>query len=260
MAPSRAMALRFSWSSCYRTGATSASFGFAGVVSPPPAAWASVLEKDRSGTERPNVSISERSRKVGPIARAWGILFRTEVEWEAIDGESATVLGLFVGYACILAAIRPLAEIPQNLLLIHWKAAPTLEIMALRYAASLLGVFIVGLVINALAPVYHGEKNLVQAMKLSVYYHTPGWVVGFLYLMPIPGFLAMIGGLYGLYVLLLGLPTLMKSAREETAGYFVGVAFCGFVVGAVTNWAINMISLYVLNGAPLTAASATFGR
>jgi len=187
-------------------------------------------------------------------------LFRTEVEWEVIDGESATVLGLFVGYACILAAIRPLAEIPQNMLLIHWKPAPILEIAALRYAGSLIGVFVVGLVINALAPVYHGEKNLVQAMKLSVYYHTAGWVVGFLYIMPIPGFLAMIGGLYGLYILLLGLPTLMKSAREETAGYFVGVAFAGFAIGAVTGWMINMISLYLLQGAPLTAASATFGR
>jgi hypothetical protein len=194
------------------------------------------------------------------IGRAWRILFRTEVEWELIDGESASVPGLFVGYACILAAIRPLAEIPQNVLLIHWTAAPTLEITALRYAASLLGVFIVGLVINALAPLYHGEKNLVQAMKLSVYSHTAGWVVGLLYIMPIPGFLAMIGGLYGLYILLLGLPTLMRSAREETAGYFVGVAFSGFVVGAVTEWAINMISLYLLHGAPLTAASATIGR
>ncbi len=71
----------------------------------------------------------ERSTRVGLVARAWHILFRTELEWEVIDGESATILGLFVGYACILAAIRPLAEIPQNVLLIHWTPAPTLEIM-----------------------------------------------------------------------------------------------------------------------------------
>jgi Yip1 domain len=194
------------------------------------------------------------------IARAWAILFRTEVEWEVIDAERATVLGLFLGYACILAAIRPLAEIPQHMLLTHWRPAPTLEIMALGYLASLIGVFILGLIINALAPVYHGEKNLVQAMKLSVYFHTPGWVVGLLYILPIPGFLAMIAGLYGLYILCLGLPTLMRSAREETVGYFVGVVFAVFVVGAVTAWTLNMISLYLLGGAPLTAASAAFGR
>jgi len=52
----------------------------------------------------------------------------------------------------------------------------------------------------------------------------------------------------------------MRSAREETAGYFVGVAFSGFVIGAITDWIISMISLYLLHGAPLTAASATFGR
>jgi Yip1 domain len=177
-----------------------------------------------------------------------------------IDAERATVLGLFLGYACILAAIRPLAEIPQHMLLTHWRPAPTLEIMALGYLASLIGVFILGLIINALAPVYHGEKNLVQAMKLSVYFHTPGWVVGLLYILPIPGFLAMIAGLYGLYILCLGLPTLMRSAREETVGYFVGVVFAVFVVGAVTAWTLNMISLYLLGGAPLTAASAAFGR
>ncbi len=108
--------------------------------------------------------------------------------------EPATLLGLFIGYACVLAAIRPLAEIPQHLLVTHWLSAPTLAITAIRYGVSLIDVLIIGLVINVLAPIYKGRRNLTQAMKPSVYSHTPGWVVGVLYVMPIPDFLAMIAG------------------------------------------------------------------
>lgn len=114
-----------------------------------------------------------------------------------------------------------------------------------------------GLVINALAPIYHGQRSLIQAMKLSVYSHTAGWVVGFLYVMPIPGFLAMIAGVYGFYILCLGIPTLMKTPREDMVGYCVGVGFGAFAVTLITNWLTNLISLSMLAGAPLSAAATT---
>ena len=41
-------------------------------------------------------------------ARVKGIILRPSPEWDIIDGEPATVKGLFTGYAMILAAIGPL--------------------------------------------------------------------------------------------------------------------------------------------------------
>jgi len=202
------------------------------------------------------VSAVEDSKRVGLFARARAILPRTEVEWEVIDAEPATILGLLLGYACILAAIRPIAELPQHLLVTHWKAASTAGITALHYGVSLIDVLIVGLIINGLAPIYHGQRNLIQAMKLSVYSHTAGWVVGFLYVMPIPGFLAMIADVYGFYILCLGIPTLMRTPREDIVGYFVGVGFGVFAVGAISTWLMNLLSLSMLVGAPLNAAAS----
>jgi len=202
-----------------------------------------------------------RPRRVGLISRARAILLRTEVEWEVVDLEPATIVGLFIGYACILAAIRPLAEIPQHLLVNRWLSASTLAITAIEYGVSLVDVLILGLIVNALAPIYRGQRSLVQAMKLSVYSHTPGWVVGVLYILPIPGFLAMIAGVYGFYILCLGLPTLMKTPREDIVGYFVGVGFGAFAVGAISAWLMNLLSLSMLAGAPLSgAASRVFVR
>ncbi len=203
-----------------------------------------------------NVTAAEESRRVGLIARARAILLASEVEWEVIDAERATILGLFVGYACILAAIRPIAEIPQHLLITRWQVATTVEIAALRYGVSLIKVLIVGLIINGLAPIYHGQRNLVQAMKLSIYAQTAGWVVGILYIMPIPGFLAMLAGLYGFYILCLGIPRLMKTPRDDFVGYFVGVGFSVFAVAMITEWLVNLISVSLLAGAPLSAAAA----
>lgn len=199
---------------------------------------------------------AQKTRRPGVLGRALAILLRTEVEWETIDPEPATIVGLFLGYACVLAAIRPVAELPQHLMAGHWKAASSVEIAALHYGVSLIKVLIVGLIINGLAPIYHGQRNLVQAMKLAVYSQTAGWVVGILYVMPIPGFLAMIAGLYGFYILCLGIPGLMKAPKDDIAGYFVGVGFGVFAVAMITDWLLNLISLSLLAGAPLNAAAA----
>ncbi|MGI8839296.1 MAG: Yip1 family protein [Caulobacteraceae bacterium] len=194
---------------------------------------------------------------MGLFARVWAILLRTELEWEVIDAEPATLLGLFVGYACVLAAIRPLAEISQHLLVTHRLPAPALVITAIRYGASLIDVLVIGLVINVLAPIYKGQSHLAQAMKLSVYSHTPGWVVGVLYVMPIPDFLAMIGGVYGFYILCLGIPRLMKAPREDIVGYFIGVGFGVFAVAIISGWLVNLVSLFMLAGAPQNGAAGT---
>ena len=75
-----------------------------------------------------------------------------------------------------------------------------------------------GLVIDALAPTFNGQKNQPNALKLAVYSMTPAWLAGIFSL--IPGFRVLgIVGLYGLYLLWVGLPPLMKSPEEKSIGY-----------------------------------------
>jgi hypothetical protein len=61
-----------------------------------------------------------------------------------------------------------------------------------------------------------------MAMKLAVYSMTPAWVAGIFHIIPALGVLAVLGSLYGIYVLYLGfnLP-IMGTPKEKATGYLV---------------------------------------
>jgi MFS family permease len=202
------------------------------------------------------MSVVEGPKSAGLIARAQAILLRPKAEWDVIDTEPATTQGLFTGYACILAAIPPIAMILSHLLFIHWTIVPIIVIAVISYVASLLGAFIVGFIIDALAPSFDGQKNQVQAMKLAVYSYTAVWVAGILNIVPLLGLLAIIAALYGFYILYVGLPKLMKSPPEKTAGYFVVSLIAAFVVNAIIGWIIAIMTFSLVAGAAITGAAA----
>ncbi len=196
--------------------------------------------------------------RAGLMSRVQGILMKPAAEWDVIDGEAATVPGLFTGYACILAAIPPIALVLQHLLFIHWTIIPIIVIAAVSYVASLVGVYLMGMIIDALAPSFDGQKNQVQAMKLAVYPYTAAWVAGALNIVPILGVLAIIAAFYGLYILYLGLPKLMKCPTEKTMGYFVVSIVVAIVVNAVIGMVIASITAMMMVGA-IAGGAAAFG-
>lgn len=175
-------------------------------------------------------------------------------EWDKIETESATVPGLFTGYACILAAIPALALIIQHLLFIHWGLLWVIVIAVATYVGTLVGVFVLGFIIDALAPSFGAQRSQIQAMKLAVYPYTALWVAGILNIVPVLGILALIAGLYGLYILYLGLPKLMKSPPDKTVGYFVVSIVVALVVNAVIGAIISAISVAALAGAVVGGA------
>jgi len=201
------------------------------------------------------MTVVEGPKSAGLIARVQGILLRPAAEWDVIDAEPATVPGLFTGYACILAAIPAVALILQHLLFVHWALLPIIVIVVLSYVANLVGVFILGFIIDALALSFDGQKNQVQAMKVAVYPYTAAWIAGALNIVPVLGILAIIAGLYGLYILWLGLPKLMKSPPEKTAGYFVVSLIAAFVVNAIIFWIIALMSVSLVASAAVSAAT-----
>ncbi|HZZ87435.1 MAG TPA: Yip1 family protein [Caulobacteraceae bacterium] len=197
------------------------------------------------------MSVVGGSANTGLVARVQNILMKPAAEWDVIDGEPATVGSLFTGYACILAAIPAVATLIQYTLFLH---NPIVGVVAavLGYVVSLVAVFIMALIIDALAPSFGAQKNQVQALKLTVYSYTASWVAGILNIVPVLGILAALAGLYGLYIMYLGLPKLMKSPPDKTVGYFV----VSIVVAIVVNVVISMIVAAVI-GAMLFSAAAT---
>ena len=58
------------------------------------------------------MSVVQQPSSSGLVARVTGMLKSPAAEWDVIDGEAATVQGLFTGYVCILAAIPAIAAKP----------------------------------------------------------------------------------------------------------------------------------------------------
>lgn len=179
----------------------------------------------------------------GLVERVKSILLRPGSTWDQIEAEPATTQGLFTGYAAILAAIPAVCGLIGGtvfgVLGIRTPIIAGLVGAVFGYVMSLVMVFVLGLIIDALAPSFDGQKNRVQAMKVAVYASTASWIAGVLQIIPMLGLLAIFGGLYSLYLLYLGLPKLMKTPEEKALGYtavtiVVAIAL-SFAVMAVTG-------------------------
>ncbi len=178
------------------------------------------------------------------VERARNIIVSPRTEWDAIASDPAPIGQVVTGYVLPLAAAAALAGfigmsfIGQSLpfmgtfrMGIGWGLALAIYniIMAVVF------VYVVGFIIDALAPTFNGQKNLAQAVKLAAYSYTPAWLLGILAIIPALGMLAILGALYGLYLLYLGLPRLMKNPPDKSAGYTALVVVCAIVIGFVIS-------------------------
>lgn len=179
------------------------------------------------------------------VDRTKKILLSPKQEWNVIEGEPTSMSGVYTGYIVPLAAIGPIASIiGMSIFGISLPFAGTYRVpigIAVRqgiaqYVMALIGVFVLTLIIEALAPAFGGQKSRLQALKVAAYSSTAAWVVGIVGLIPALGILGLLG-LYSLYLLYLGLPKLMKVPQEKAMGYTVVVIVCAVVL----FFAIGMI-------------------
>ncbi len=184
------------------------------------------------------MSITDSTHRASLVARVKGILLQPKAEWDRIDVEPATVQGLFTGYAVPLAAIGPVCSILASALFLHFALPFIIGATLVGYVLALAATFVIGLIIDALAPTFGGVKNQVQAMKVAVYGSTAAWVAGVFNLIPgLGAVLVFIGLLYGLYLYYTGLPKLMKTSADKALGYTALTVVCYVVI----SWIIMAI-------------------
>jgi hypothetical protein len=196
------------------------------------------------------------------VDRVKNICLTPTTEWPIIADEPATTGDLITGYVVPLAAIGAVAGfigrsvIGQTTFLGTYRMslATGLVLAVFAFVMAIVGVFVISLIIDALAPSFGGEKNSMRALKVAVYSYTPAWVAGVLQILPVLGVLAVLGALYGLYLLYLGLPRLMKCPEDKAIGYTAVVVICAIVVTLVISAVGGMIA-----GAGLIGAGALGG-
>lgn len=171
------------------------------------------------------------------IDRATTILVSPKIEWKKIDKEAATIGGLFAGYAATLA----LLPVIGTLLAVLMSPGPyrfgfnEFPVSSLAgYAIGLGGLYLMGIIVNALASGFDGQRSDIGAMKLVVYSATAIWVTGFFFFIPILGPLIGLTGFgYMAYLLYLGSQSVMNVPESRAIGYTAVTIIISIVLGII---------------------------
>ena len=179
----------------------------------------------------------------GLLSRIKNISLSPKSEWELIASEPTSASQLYVGYVMPLAVLAALMGFLRiSVLGVNLGAGNSfrtpisggLTYTVMMFVSALFGVFVVGLIISTLAPTFSGTRDQRQALKVAAYSLTPAMLSSVLALSPILStLLQLLAGLYGIYVLYLGLPVLMQSPKEKAFGYTASVVICTILVGIV---------------------------
>jgi hypothetical protein len=192
------------------------------------------------------------------VDRVRNICVSPGTEWPVIEQENTPQAELVTGYLLPLAAIGAIAGvIGSSIIGIPFVGARASFFASLVGACvgivfTVIGCFVIGLIINALAPTFGGRQDGNQAFKTSVYCYTPVLVAGVARVLPLLGSLIVfVAGLYSLYVLFLGLPVMMKAPRDKAPGYTIVIVICSIVLGAVISGVFLILAGLGLVGARL---------
>jgi hypothetical protein len=208
---------------------------------------------------------------VSIVDRAKNIILKPAEEWNTIAGEPATVGALFSRYAVILAAIPLVTSILFTGLLGISAASFTgmsgagmagmgltavVGMTVIGYVLSLITLYLMSMVVNAVSPSFNGKSDVVQSTKLMTYASTPTWVAGLVSWVPILGGLISIGAVaYVVYLIYLGLKPVLGVPQEKVAGFTVVIVLIYIVLSFVVSGIIvGLLFTTLFGGAMMSGA------
>ncbi|MCI0424025.1 MAG: YIP1 family protein [Acidobacteria bacterium] len=175
-------------------------------------------------------------------SRVTNILTKPQQEWPVIASESTDVAALYKEYIIPLSAIPAVCGFLGMTMVgvtvpfmgrIRTPIVSGITGLVIGFVLSLLGTYLAAFIIDKLAPSFQSSGGIVQALKMVAFASTPSWVAGVLQLVPMLGALALLAGLYGIYLCYLGLPTVMKTPRDKIIPYMVVSAIVIIVISFV---------------------------
>jgi hypothetical protein len=183
------------------------------------------------------------------VARVKNIILTPAREWEIIKTEPITTGEMFTKYVMILAALPAIAGfigqslIGASFLGEHYRVPIGAGIASalLWYVLTLVGVYLLGVIIDMLAPSFGCAKNMNASLKIAVFSWTASWLAGVFSIIPALAVLAIFG-LYSLYLLYTGMRSLKEVPPDKMVGYYVVTLVVALlvyvVVGVIAGLAI----------------------
>jgi hypothetical protein len=183
------------------------------------------------------------------VNRIKNILITPRSEWSLIENESGNIAGIYKNYIGILSVIPVLAFLVGKIIFQEGSFFYLLIPAISQYVLMLVLVFGIALIIDGLAPIFGGQKNLLQALKITAYSLTASWIaVGISLLEPISligRVIGLVGCIYSIYLLYLGLQQITKCPPNKTPIYaaviIVLTVFFTYIIFAIIGGWIVMI-------------------
>jgi hypothetical protein len=181
------------------------------------------------------------------VDRAKNMILSPTREWEVIKTETLSTGEMIGGYAAILALIPAAAGfIGKSLigvpLLGKIPIVPGFLWAILTYVMSLVSLWIMAVIIDALAPSFGATKDMSGSMKVSVFSMTAAWVAGIFSIIPLLGILGILG-LYSLYLLYVGMKVVKAPPADKLVGYYVITLVVAIVVYVVITFVVSALVL-----------------
>lgn len=189
------------------------------------------------------------------IERARDILLKPKETWPAIAEESADAQSIYTRYLVFLAAIPAVCgfiglalfglggagvnlRLPMSFLIVQ---------MVVSYLMTLAIIYIVALIVDALAPSFGATRSRIQALKLVAYSSTAALVGGVFSLVPALSILGIVAALYSIYLLYTGIDALMRCPPGKAGAYTAVAVVCAIVASIV----VAGVSALVVGPGPL---------
>jgi uncharacterized SAM-binding protein YcdF (DUF218 family) len=163
--------------------------------------------------------------------RIKGMLLSPRTEWPKVAAEPATVQSIYTGWVMILGLLGPIAILLLSSVFIG--GFGVLAAVA-SYVNTLVGIAIIALIADLIAPTFGGTRDYVAALKLVAYAATAVWIAQIALIVPVLGALvALVGAIYSVYLLFLGAPVLRKCSADKAVAYTIVLLLCAIVIGYI---------------------------
>lgn len=216
------------------------------------------------------------------FSRTKAILFNPKEEWQVIEAEDSPHMKV-LPYLIILALIPAVAYFANFWMLWNSEISKATE-AAIKYAGNneyakaalpdvlakikaskpfnltmgiifavqvfvtiVGGVYVATTVINELSDQFSVLKNFDRTFSLVVFSYTPLCIAGILYIWPPLLWLVPLLGLYGIYLLYLGVNPIIKPAAEKKTGYVIMASLVTLLAYVIVSKIVPMVTMKIYN-------------
>ncbi len=185
---------------------------------------------------------------MGIFSRSINILIFPKKEWIKIAAENRSLTELILFYIIPLALIGAAASfigygyigVDTGILDIRLKGTDWGLTRALNYFISIiLSVVFSAYIIDACAVFTGAEKNIYRTAQLLAYSMTAFMIGELFYIIPQAGFMGILVGSYGIYLLYRGVDLLKKTSGRNSMIFIMMALFVFVVIYGLTNFVVG---------------------